>query len=157
MARTARRYGKSRLTLVKIDGLDTIDIDKNAIDELTRAFFGSLANIGGVVPNLDVLYEILLPEAIVIKNIKALPVVYDVKGFVEPRRALLTDGSLVDFSEEETSEQTGIFGNIAQRFSRYKKSWSADGVSFSGSGTNSFQFVRTSAGWKIASVVWDDD
>jgi hypothetical protein len=140
-----------------IDACYTIDFDKDAIDELTRAFFGSLANIGGVVPNLDVLYEILLPEAVVIKNINALPVVYDVKGFVEPRRALLTDGSLVDFSEEETSERTDIFANIAQRFSCYKKSWKAQGISFSGSGTNSFQFVRTSAGWKIASIVWDDN
>jgi ribosomal-protein-serine acetyltransferase len=142
---------------MEIDARNTIDFDKDAIDELTRAFFNSLANIGGVVPNLDVLYEILLPEAIVIKNINALPVVYDVKGFVEPRRALLTDGSLVDFSEEETSERTDIFANIAQRFSCYKKSWKAHGMSFSGSGANSFQFVRTSAGWKIASVVWDDN
>jgi hypothetical protein len=72
-----------------------------------------------------------------------------------PRRALLTDGSLIDFSEEETSERTDIFGNIAQRFS-YKKSWKQQSVSFSDGGTNSFQFVRTSMGWKIASVVWDD-
>jgi hypothetical protein len=131
---------------MNIDARGPIDLAKDAIDELTRAFFGSLSNVGGVVPNL-----------IVIKNIDALPVVYDVKGFIEPRRALLTDGSLVDFSEEEPSERTDIFANIAQRFSCYKKSWSAHGVSFSGSGTNSFQFVRTSTGWKIVSVVWDDN
>jgi ribosomal-protein-serine acetyltransferase len=86
-----------------------------------------------------------------------VPVVYDVNGFVEPRRTLLTDGSLADFSEEETLERTEVFGNIAQRFSCYKKSWRAQTMSFSGSGTNSFQFVRTAAGWKIASVVWDDN
>jgi ribosomal-protein-serine acetyltransferase len=131
--------------------------DKGAIDELTTAFFGAFTNIGSVVPKLDLLYELLIPEAMIIKNINATPVVYDVKGFVDPRLALLTDGSLADFSEEETSERTDIFGNIAQRFSGYKKSWIAQGVSFSGSGTNSFQFVRTSAGWKIASVVWDDN
>jgi ribosomal-protein-serine acetyltransferase len=142
---------------MEIDTRDTTNIDKCAIDELTRAFFGALTNMGGAAPNLDVLYELLLPEAIIIKNIKAVPVVYDVNGFVEPRRTLLTDGSLVDFSEEETSERTEVFGNIAQRFSRYKKSWTSQEVSFSGSGANSFQFVRTSAGWKIASVVWDDN
>jgi hypothetical protein len=118
---------------MNIDARGPIDLDKDAIDELTRAFFGSLSNVGGVAPNL-----------IVIKNINALPVVY-------------TGGSLVDFSEEETSERTDIFANIAQRFSCYKKSWKAHGVSFSGGGTNSFQFVRTSTGWKIASVVWDDN
>jgi ribosomal-protein-serine acetyltransferase len=134
-----------------------VESDKCAIDEVTRSFFGALTNIGGVVPKLDILYELLLPEAIIVKNVNAVPVVYDVNGFVEPRRILLTDGSLVDFSEEETSERTDIFGNIAQRFSCYKKSWIAQEMSFSGSGTNSFQFVRTSAGWKIASVVWDDN
>jgi ribosomal-protein-serine acetyltransferase len=135
---------------------DTTTIDRRAIDELTGAFFGAFTNIGGVAPNLDVLYELLLPEAIIIKNINAMPVIYNLKGFVEPRRALLTDGSLADFSEEETSERTDIFGNIAQRFSCYKKSWTAQETTFSGSGTNSFQFVRTLAGWKIASVIWDD-
>jgi hypothetical protein len=30
-------------------------------------------------------------------------------------------------------------------------------LAFSGSGTNTFQFVRTQAAWKIASVVWDDN
>jgi hypothetical protein len=131
--------------------------DRCAIDELTRAFFGAFTNTGGMVPKLDLLYELFIPEAIIIKNIKAVPVVYDVNGFVEPRRALLTDGSLADFCEEESSERTDIFRNIAQRFSCYKKSWIAQETNFSGSGTNSFQFVRTSAGWKIASVIWDDN
>jgi hypothetical protein len=142
---------------MEIGTRDTSNADRTAIDELTRAFFGAFTNIGGVAPNLDVLYELLLPEAIIIKNVEAVPVVYDVNGFVEPRRTLLTDGSLADFSEEETIERTEVFGNIAQRFSCYKKSWTAQEASFSGSGTNSFQFVRTSAGWKIASVVWDDN
>jgi len=135
---------------------DTTTFDRSAIDALVRAFFGAFSTMGGVVPNLDVLYELLLPEAIIIKNIDAVPVVYDVNGFVEPRRTMLADGSLANFSEEETSERTDIFKNIAQRFSRYKKSWTAQEMSFSGSGTKSFQFVRTSAGWKIASIVWDE-
>jgi ribosomal-protein-serine acetyltransferase len=148
--------GASAGWTVQLDRLEAY-IDRCAIDELTRTFFGAFTNIGGVVPKLDTLYELLLPEAIIVKNINAMPVVYDVNGFVQPRRILLTDGSLVDFSEEETSERTDVFGNIAQRFSCYKKSWMAQEQSFAGSGTNSFQYVRTPAGWKIASVIWDDN
>jgi hypothetical protein len=83
--------------------------------------------------------------------------VYDIGGFIEPRRAILTDGSLVDFCEQEVSEETNICGNIAHRLSRYAKAWVASGAAQTGGGTKSMQFVRTAAGWKIASLIWDDD
>lgn len=131
--------------------------DKLAIDEVAAAFFGAFANRDGEAADVDRLYRLFIPEAVIIKNLGKSPEVYDVAGFVEPRRALLGEGSLKDFSEEEASEETTIFGNIAQRFSRYTKSWVASGKPFRGSGAKSLQFVRTGEGWRIASLVWDDE
>lgn len=131
--------------------------DKHAIDEVTAAFFNAFTNRGGAQPDVDVLYRLFIPEAVIVKTVGGSPVVYDVASFVEPRRTILTDGSLTDFREEETSEQTEVFGNIAQRFSRYSKSWVVSGERFAGAGTKSINFVRTPAGWKIASLVWDDE
>ena len=155
------RYGAleecSTMRSKEIDMPQSVDTDRRAIDELTGAFFRAFTNRSGTLPNVDSLYELFIPEAIIIKNVGGTPVVYDVKSFVEPRRSLLTDGSLVDFCEKETSERTEIFGNIAQRFSCYTKTWTAQDKSFAGGGTKSIQFVRTRAGWKIASLVWDDN
>lgn len=130
--------------------------DKRAIDELTATFFRAFDN-RHAPPEVDVLYRLFAPGAIVVKNVGGTPEVYDVRGFVEPRRAILTDGSIDDFSEEEVSERTDIFGNIAQRFSRYKKSGTAHGERFEGGGAKSIQFVRGPEGWRIASLVWDDE
>lgn len=131
--------------------------DAQAIDELTAAFFDAFTNGGAKAPNVGALHGMFLPEAVIVKNVGASPVVYTVEGFIEPRRAVLTDGSLTEFREWETSASTEIFGNIAQRFSRYAKSWIQDGRQCSGGGAKSVHFVRTAAGWKIASLVWDDD
>ncbi|MFC9238255.1 DUF4440 domain-containing protein [Streptomyces decoyicus] len=82
--------------------------------------------------------------------------VYTVDEFIEPRQRLLTDGRLVEFSEWETSERTEIAGDIASRFSEYRKSGTLDGEPFEGGGTKTIQFVRTSEGWRIAALAWYD-
>ena len=136
---------------------DETPAGKNAIDEVTAMFFSAFSNLNGVPPDVDVLYRLFIPEAIIISNSGTAPVIYDVAGFAEPRRALLTGGSLVDFSEWETSESTEIFGNIAHRFSRYEKSWTASGEKCAGRGAKTIQFIRTRAGWQIVSLAWADE
>ncbi|MEH7342540.1 hypothetical protein V7122_01425 [Bacillus sp. JJ1532] len=65
------------------------------------------------------MYELFVPEAVIIKNTDSSPVIYDLQQFIEPREKLLGEGHLIDFKEEETYEITEIFGNIAHRFSLY--------------------------------------
>lgn len=133
-----------------------MNVDKDAIDALTSAFFRAFTNDGGTAPNIDGLYELFIPQAVIVNNVKGSTQVYDVRGFIEPRREILTNGSLTDFREWEVSERTEIFANIAHRFSRYEKSWMAGGQPHAGAGAKSIQFARTPAGWKIAALIWDD-
>lgn len=127
------------------------------VDEIIAVFFDAFTNHGGAAPNIDVLYRLFLPEALIVKNVGSVAEVLDVAGFVEPRREILTNGTLVDFREWEVSQTTETFGNIAHRFSRYEKSWNVNGEQYKAAGAKSIQFVRTPAGWKIASLTWDDD
>ena len=127
------------------------------INELTARFFDAFTNCDGAVPNVDCLHDIFVRQAIIVKNVNGEPVYYDVAGFIEPRRRILTDGTLTDFREAEVAHTTHIYGAIAQRFSRYAKSWSADGKQFEGAGTKGIQYLRTRRGWKICSLTWDDE
>ena len=131
--------------------------DKAAIDALTIAFFDAFTNRDGQLPGIDRLYDIFVPEARIFNNAGGEPVVYDVAGFVEPRRALLSGGSLTNFREAEVSERTEIFGRVAHRFSVYEKSWTSEGKHYAGRGAKTIQFVRTAQGWKISSLAWDDE
>ena len=130
---------------------------KIAIDTLTRRFFAAFTNKDGAHPDVASLRRLLIPRALIVKNVGAIPEYFTVDDFIAPREKLLTDGTLADFSEEELSERTDIFGNIAQRFCAYRKSGVLSGAPFATRGMKTLQFVHTPEGWKIAAVTWDDE
>lgn len=126
-----------------------------SIAELTSAFFSAFTNGGGTAP-VDSLYEICLPEALIVNATGEMPAVYNLREFVEPRRTLLESGALTDFREYEVSGSTELHGRIAHRISRYEKAWIEGGLKMQGAGTKFFSFVLTPQGWRIASVLWHD-
>lgn len=130
--------------------------DRRAIDALAQAFFAAFCNAGGRRVDLACLTALCLPDARIVKAVGAVPECHDLPGFIGPRDALLNGGRLVDFSEEETESRTDVFGNVAQRWSRYRKRGVLDGVPFEAEGWKSLQCVRTPQGWRIAAVAWDD-
>ncbi len=130
--------------------------DKLIIDELVRSFFSIFNNTGKRQPDWDILPSICIPETMIIKK-DSIHVVYDLRSFLEPRKKLLAGANLVDFEEHETHEQTIISNNIAQRYSDYEKSGKLNGQYFKQRGHKLFQFIRTALGWKISSVLWEDE
>ncbi|MFJ3172123.1 DUF4440 domain-containing protein [Streptomyces sp. SID7760] len=130
-------------------------MSKAEIDALTAEFFGAFDNRGGKPADVARIRRLLLPGAVIVKTGPELTV-HTVEEFIEPRRKLLNDGRLVQFSEWETSERTDIAGDIACRFGEYRKSGILDGEPFEGGGTKTIQFVRTPDGWRIAAFSWYD-
>ena len=130
---------------------------KAELDGLMATFLGAFANPGGARPNVEAIYEMFIPEGMIINNDGATPVVYGLSQFVEPREKILTDGTLTEFREWETSETTEIYGSIAHRFSEYRKSGYLNGEWFEGGGVKTTQFVKTPSGWKFSSLSWNDE
>jgi hypothetical protein len=64
---------------------------------------------------------------------------------------------LTAFEEKETTATTTIIGNIAQRFSKYEKSGYLNGLYFKEYGNKFFQLIKTTNGWKINALIWEDD
>jgi len=138
------------------DGASVSDT-KAELDELVRKFFGAFTNTGGSRPNVAAIREVFIPQGMITANVGGDPKIYDLDEFVEPREKMLTDGTLTEFSEWEVSERTEIFEAIAHRWSEYGKSGYLNGEWFEGSGRKATQFVRTSAGWRMSAVSWEDD
>ncbi|MGC5344040.1 DUF4440 domain-containing protein [Streptomyces sp. DT171] len=130
-------------------------MSKTEIDTVTAEFFGAFDNRGGKAADVDRIRLLVLPRGVIVKTAPEFTV-YTVDEFIEPRRRLLSDGRLVEFSEWETSERTEIAGDIASRFSEYSKSGVLDGEPFEGAGTKTIQFVRTEDGWRITAFAWFD-
>lgn len=130
--------------------------DKDEIDRITARFFASFTSVDSGSVDLTPLRALFIPHAVITKTCDEEFATYDLESFVAPREALLNGGELVNFSEVECSETTQIFGNIAQRWSGYKKQGRLRGENFRGEGMKSLQFVRTVNGWRLSAVAWDD-
>ncbi|MCC6459876.1 MAG: GNAT family N-acetyltransferase [Saprospiraceae bacterium] len=126
------------------------------IDALARRFFSVFTCTEGRQPALEQVYELFIPQGMIIKNTGPEPEAYTLAEFIAPRARLFSEGRLTDFSEEETSSLTHIAGRIAQRFCRYKKSGILSGAPFAAEGMKTIQFVQTGKGWKISALAWDD-
>jgi hypothetical protein len=131
--------------------------DLEAIADITRTFFAAFVSGAECAGGLERLRQVLLPEAVIIRTGGDAPVVYTVDSFIAPRQALLTGGTLTDFSEWELSGRTDVFGDIAHRFCSYAKAGVQDGVPFTARGMKTLQFVRTPTGWRISAAAWDDE
>jgi hypothetical protein len=130
---------------------------KAEIDRLTLSFFGLFSNRGGIQPELEKIFDLFVPQGVIAKCSSDEPEISSLQEFITPRQELLTNGTLTEFSEAETSGRTEIFGNIATRVSTYQKSGVLDGKPFTTRGMKSFQFTKTTSGWRILSVSWDDE
>lgn len=130
---------------------------KQEIDHIIHRFFSVFNNKEQSKQDWQTLYQICIPQTIIIKKTANEEIIYGLDDFIAPRRIILTDGTLTGFEEHETSEKTLITGNLAQRHTRYGKSGYLNGEYFSAEGTKLFHLIRTAAGWKISSVLWEDD
>jgi hypothetical protein len=130
--------------------------DQRAIDSLVARFFTAFTNRHGRA-DVASARDLLIPEAVIVKNVGSTPEICGVETFLGPREELLSNGSLRDFEEAETSSRTDIHGNVAQRLSLYRKSGVLSGQRFETRGVKTFQFVRTPVGWRISAVAWDDE
>lgn len=130
--------------------------EKCKLNNLVQKFFEVFTNTNGRVPNLNILKDIMIPEATIINNTTEVSEIYTLDGFITPRKKLLTGGTLTDFQEYEVSNTTEIYNNTAHRFSLYYKGGKMNGETFETIGQKSFQFVKLNDNWKIASVIWFD-
>lgn len=133
------------------------DSDVAEILGLVRCFFAAFTTGDGVDERLDALRAAMLPQAVITRTCGQSPAVYSVESFIAPRRALLIDGSLAEFSEHATQGGVDVFGDIAHWFGRYIKDGLFHGQPYRGAGMKSMQFVRTNDGWRISAAAWDDE
>lgn len=132
-------------------------LDTSEIDRVVAAFFAAFDNREGTAPGLAELPGLFLPGAVIVKLAAGVAETMTVEQFIAPRAALLTGGRLVDFYEWETEAETMLAGGLALRVSRYCKAGVMDGAPYEGGGRKHASLALTGAGWRIASVTWEDD
>jgi hypothetical protein len=133
-----------------------VSTDLEQITDLVERFFDAFTSGPDLPARLDGLRELFLPGAVVVRTCGLPLTVYDVDGFIAPRLALLTGGTVTDFREWETAGRTEVFGDVAHHWCSYAKEWTQGDQRVTGAGMKTIQFVRTESGWRIAAAAWDD-
>lgn len=121
------------------------------------AFFDAVSFQSGQRPGYAKIRDLFVDNAKLIKSSSEFPEVLSVDDFIATRQSLVDSGALTSFEEIETAEVTEAFGNIAHRFSTYKKRGTMHREAIEGTGVISTQFIRTPIGWKMSSMAWDDE
>ncbi|WP_293786707.1 GNAT family N-acetyltransferase [uncultured Pedobacter sp.] len=134
----------------------TLSADEIQIGKVTRSFFNLFNNTLNE-PDFEPVYQLCTASASIIRKSGTQADVYGLESFIKPRKEILTDGTLQQFSEFETDEETRVVGNIAQRYSKYRKQGLLNGVYFESRGHKFFHFMKEDGEWKIAQVVWEDE
>ena len=131
--------------------------DRVAIDHLIKMFLGVFDNRKGKAVNLNTLNDICAPDCVITKACGDTPSIYTLAEFIAPRQKLLCGGGLIEFHEFEISQDTLVFGAIAQRNSIYQKSGIYNGEEFSTRGVKITQLINVFGQWKIMALAWDDE
>lgn len=149
----ATRFGPAPRMMLDL----TRRADAEALAGLMHAFLAAVSFAEGARPAYRDLEALVLPEGRLIRTSGDSPEISTVAEFIRTRQAAFDDGHVRWFEETELSATTVLFGNVAHRFSPYRKRAETDGTRIDVRGAISTQFVRTPAGWRISSMAWDDE
>lgn len=130
---------------------------RSELKALTDEFFQAVSFERGQKPAHARIRDLFMDDGKLIRNSSELPEISSVDDFIASRQAIVDSGALTSFLEVEIAEITEVFGNVAHRFSTYKKRGTMHGEAIEGTGLISTQFIRTPSGWKISSMAWDDE
>ncbi len=135
-----------------------MDTDARAqIDALIARFYAAFDNRDHRPFDEPGLRRLFLPEARVTRVAGGQVESWTLDEFIAPRRALLGGPDLVGFHEWETERETTLLADIAHRRSRYEKTGTLRGQPYGGRGSKLILLARTREGWRITSVLWEDD
>jgi hypothetical protein len=127
------------------------------LNKLTTRLYQSISFPKGGKPNLDDFRELMMPEGRLINNNPDQPMILTPEQFAKIYQSRLDGGGLAEFEEREISHRTEIFGKIAHRFSVYESRMEIASPHPFSRGINSIQFLQTEKGWKVFSIVWNDE
>lgn len=127
------------------------------IDHLTEHFYQCISFNKEHYPNYDMLKELFYGSGKLINNNFEQPIDFTIDSFVQALMIQIEAGNAICFSQQEISDTTEIFGNVAQRISVYEHSSLNDVQQKWKRGVNYIQFIKTKGRWLITSMLWQDE
>lgn len=127
------------------------------IDHLTEKFYESISFNTEHFPNFDQLQELFYGSGKLINNNFDRPVDFTVQTFAHAMMGQIEAGNAVHLAQQEISDSTEVFGNMAQRISVYEYNASLHPTKAWKRGVNFIQYIFADGQWLITSMIWKDE
>ena len=132
-------------------------MDIQEIDHLTENFYQCISFNKERYPNVYKLKELFYGVGKLINHNFEYPIEYTVDSFSQSLMAQIETGDAFYFAQQEISDNTEIFGNVAQRISVYEHSPLNYPLQEWKRGINYIHYVKVNGKWLITSMVWQDE
>ena len=137
----------------KVSGTYTVP-DDSAITKAVHDAYAAISFKKGEKPRYGEIKNYFIPQAQLINYRTDTAQVTDLNQFVDLYKQFVDGNHISLFYEEELFGRTEQFGRIAHRISTYKTYLNRLDTAEE-RGVNSFQLIKTKAGWKVSSIIWD--
>lgn len=131
--------------------------DETAIDCLLQELYEVISFVEGGEPNWQRMASLFSPNARITRITPEATDYYDLRGFQEMAKELLELGIFTSFHEREVVRSQSIFGGIAHVLSAYETKQSESAREPFARGVNSLQLIREPDGWRVLSLLWDEE
>lgn len=126
------------------------------IDEITESYYKFLNFHQEHFPNINGLEKLFYGTGKLINNNYEKPINFTVQSYVQAIMKQIEQDNGLYMHQKEISATTEVFGKNAQRISVYEYFDSEDNE-LPKRGVNFIQYILTEEGWKIVSMIWNDE
>lgn len=127
------------------------------IDRLTRQFYDCVSFNEEHYPGIDKLPELFFGAGKLINNNYDKPMDFTVQSYMQAVMRQIEEGNASFYAQQEVSDNTEVFGSIAQRISVYEYSFTAETTQPWKRGVNYIQYIFYEGRWQIVSMIWNDE
>jgi hypothetical protein len=128
--------------------------EDSAIAKAVKDAYAAISFKTGEKPAYDSIRNYFFPQAQLINFRSDTAQAVNIDQFVYFYKQYIDGAHITSFSENEITGRTEQFGKIAHRISSYE-TYINSKDSLPERGVNSFQLIKTPAGWKVSSIIWD--
>lgn len=131
--------------------------DREAIAEVVRDLYAAVSFERGGSIDFDRLELLFIPGARLAHVKREGTELMDNVEFSARAMRLIERGELHSFYERELAHRIDVFGHMAHVLSTYEAFRAPDDETLLARGVNSIQLLKDVAGWRVISIVWQDE
>lgn len=136
---------------------DVTPNEHDEIDVVIAQLFNAISFEENTAPSMSDIKPLFVQRGLLTNFNEETPLTLPVSDFIQYFENQVARGEIPSLEDREVYQHTEIHGRIAHRTSFYEARFKSNDLQPFAVGVNSIQLIKTSEGWRIVSMTWNDD